>query len=261
MQIEIDKYQSRRNSGFTLIELAIVLIIISLIVAGVFTGRTLIAQARLTRIDKEIQQIQMITNTFKDRYNAYPGDMPNAEQFWGTYNATTNPNGVINGNGNFYISYFTDPTPEYSVFFQEIALAKIVNTDFAYDSIFPSVITNAYYGVGANNDQQTFYGSWGNFLWLAIPNVWPPERMAVLTPSEAKAIDVKIDDGNPSSGFFLGRNTWITDAAPPYCAQITANPTATYNNERVNPYGTESYAVQNDLTLCTIAIMFDPYTH
>ena len=73
----------KKNAGFTLVELAIVLVIIGLIVGGVLAGATLIRNAEMNAIVSEKTNFEAAINTFRLRYKAIPGDMPNATAIWG----------------------------------------------------------------------------------------------------------------------------------------------------------------------------------
>ena len=63
------------NSGFTLIELSIVLVIIGLIVGGVLVGQNLIAAATVRAQITQIEKYNQAVNTFYGKYQALPGDM------------------------------------------------------------------------------------------------------------------------------------------------------------------------------------------
>jgi len=73
------------KKGFTLIELSIVLIIISLIVAGVVGGKSLIHSAEIRNIVSEVSNIKTSLNTFNQQYNYLPGDLPDADEYWPSY--------------------------------------------------------------------------------------------------------------------------------------------------------------------------------
>jgi prepilin-type N-terminal cleavage/methylation domain-containing protein len=66
------------QSGFTLLELSIVLVIIGLIVGGVMVGQTLIRQAGMQSILKEKAQYFTAVQTFKMKYSGLPGDFVRA---------------------------------------------------------------------------------------------------------------------------------------------------------------------------------------
>ena len=62
------------QSGFTLVELAIVLVIIGLLLGGVLKGFQLIEQARVKQVVKNLDMIQAAALTYLDKYDAIPGD-------------------------------------------------------------------------------------------------------------------------------------------------------------------------------------------
>ena len=63
----------RAQAGFTLVELAIVMIIIGLLIAGVLKGQALINNARVTSTVAQTKAIEAATTTFKDTYAALAG--------------------------------------------------------------------------------------------------------------------------------------------------------------------------------------------
>ena len=63
------------QQGFTLVELAIVLVIIGLIVSSVLVGQDLIKSAELRATTTQYNQFQAGVNTFLGKYNALPGDV------------------------------------------------------------------------------------------------------------------------------------------------------------------------------------------
>ena len=65
-----------RSAGFTLMELSIVLVIISLVVAGIVVGQDLI-QAGLVRAQvTQLERYSTAMNVFKEKYGFLPGDIP-----------------------------------------------------------------------------------------------------------------------------------------------------------------------------------------
>lgn len=70
----------KNKSAFTLIELSIVLVIIGLLAGGVLVGRDLIEAAKVRNQASQIEKISTAVYTFRLKYNAIPGDIPNAQQ-------------------------------------------------------------------------------------------------------------------------------------------------------------------------------------
>ena len=68
--------KKRRNSqaGFTLVEIAIVLVIIGLLIGGVLKGQAMIQNAKVKRVAKQMDEIRAAVMSFYDKYGMYPGD-------------------------------------------------------------------------------------------------------------------------------------------------------------------------------------------
>ena len=91
-----------RQRGFTLIELAIVMIIIGLLIGGVLKGQQLIENAKVTAVINEVKGFQAALNSFKNTYSAMPGDMRNADRRLAGCEIAAN--NCENGNGNGLIA-------------------------------------------------------------------------------------------------------------------------------------------------------------
>ena len=83
----------RKSAGFSLIELAIVLVIVGLLLGGILNGRTVIRSAQIQDRIKSLNEMTAAAKQFKDRYGMWPGDYSNA---------VANIAGLtcVNGNGN-----------------------------------------------------------------------------------------------------------------------------------------------------------------
>jgi prepilin-type N-terminal cleavage/methylation domain-containing protein len=96
----------RYSRGFTLVEIAIVLVIIGLLLGGILKGQELINSARVRNLAESSSGIQAAYYGFLDRYRRVPGDMAQAEATTaiGTaVNAGGNGNGRLDAvGGNFY---------------------------------------------------------------------------------------------------------------------------------------------------------------
>ena len=86
----------RGEKGFTLVELAIVLVIIGIIIAGIIKGQEMINNAKIKRAYSAQKEIAAAIYTYYDRYGKYPGDDNTATTRWvGTYNGDAD--GLIEG--------------------------------------------------------------------------------------------------------------------------------------------------------------------
>lgn len=107
---------ANKITGFTLIELSIVLVIIGLMVGGIVGGKALIHQAELQSVVRDFNTFQTAVYGFQSQYEFLPGDLPDATAYWGAadgndgrgndcYNATSANGSTCNGNGNGMIHH------------------------------------------------------------------------------------------------------------------------------------------------------------
>ena len=113
--------------AFTLMELAIVLIVIGLLTGGIVAGNEIYHNTKLTSIMSDAEKFRSQMKNFKDKYDYYPGDFPNATTLWGAMTSpaacdtagtastgrfSTTPVALTcDGRGNGTIGmYFTDST-------------------------------------------------------------------------------------------------------------------------------------------------------
>lgn len=67
--------QQNKQKGFTLVELAIVLVIVGLLIGGILKGQQLMENASVTATVSQIKAIEAATTSFLDSYGALPGDL------------------------------------------------------------------------------------------------------------------------------------------------------------------------------------------
>lgn len=67
-------HNSSKQRGFTLVEIAIVLVIVGLVLGGVLKGQEMIRGAKVKNVNNDAQNIISAVSTYKDRYNVMPGD-------------------------------------------------------------------------------------------------------------------------------------------------------------------------------------------
>lgn len=87
----------KKSAGFTLIEIAIVLVIIGLLLGGVLKGQEMMTNAKIKRTSNDFNGVAAAIYSYLDRYAAMPGDDPNAAARWGAGTVAGNGDGVIAG--------------------------------------------------------------------------------------------------------------------------------------------------------------------
>jgi len=239
--------KTTKKQGFTLVEMSIVIIIIGLLIAGVAAGTSLIEQARLNSVIVDFRNNQVAYYTFVSKYNAVPGDMPNASQFWPNTCTTDNDPLYCNGDGNGLILGFGPGGGEERLAWKHLSLAGFASQGFALipddgftnfsQSFGRSKVDGAYYvyQAAAGIMAATWPDKLDQNLLLIVkgtagggPGTIP--TLGSLTPSEAFSIDNKMDDATSSGGNMIGANTGLvrsqddgTSAASPCVNAVNAN--------------------------------------
>ena len=198
--------QTRKNSGFSLVELSIVLVILGLLVGGVLVGQTLIKSAELRAQMKQIENFKTGVNTFRMRFSALPGDFSNATR---SFLPAEWPL-IVDGNGNEKIGdangAYDDLSGEITQFWMQLGAAGVIegtyNTTSNINAGFPETALGRN-GIIAIYDATIMKN---NILYIGVKSAADPgtDDSIVggdsLTPVEAAAIDEKFDDGHPYFG-------------------------------------------------------------
>ena len=209
-----------KQRGFTLVEIAIVLVIIGLLLGGVLKGQALITNAKVRNTISRLDEMKTAVFAFQDRYKALPGDMSTAAAVVG--------NGAVNctaGCDNGLIQPWRDT----SLVTNNLLAAGLYagNANNAVVNAPPTAQnapTNAWGG-------PTFVAYWNNYYNVGAA----PRANGVYTgrsiPSTAMAeIDRKIDDGTPQTGAFrsayptrtsatcVAGNAWVVNGGGSDCA-------------------------------------------
>ena len=190
----------KRQAGFTLIEIAIVLVIIGLLLGGVLKGQELITSARVRNLISTQDGIKAAYFGFLDRFRALPGDYTLA---------TTNIVGATaNGNGNGRIETGATGAPapagaeEHFLAFEHLSRAGFINGTYTYDAAGPTSATSPTnpYGVYMDIIYDGLYGAGtAGTPSPARHNIKSGAQIPVDIISE---VDRKIDDGAPNTGGF-----------------------------------------------------------
>ena len=190
-------YISRLRNSFTILEMAAVLTVISLLMAASFKGKSLLDNAKLSAIMADVKSYSSKSTQFAEQYQSLPGDLANATSFWASAN---------NGNGNGVI----DSSSEALSFWQHLQYAGLITGNFdgttsfvAFDANNPSVaggiVKSSYNGGIYSINNNASYGLTIRLSGLSSSNY----TTAILTPEAAYNLDKKYDDGNPNSGMIV----------------------------------------------------------
>ncbi len=203
-----------KKQGFTLIELAIVLVIVGLIVAAVLAGQSIIASSRVQAVLSQVKDYKTQVEIFEDKYAYLPGDMVNAEDMWPDADYATD-----NGDGDGAINPANIQAaniPEDLLAWEHLYLAKLIpdvmtgdGTDYIVGTTIPAVAFKpGGYRIASNVSENSSEGVANTLrLDLAVPN-GNNFGVALLVPKVAEALDVKADDGLPQTGMVWGSDTY-----------------------------------------------------
>lgn len=246
------------QSGFTLVELAIVIAIIGLVAGGVIGGQSLIRSSKVNKVLVDAHQYIDAKIQFRSQYGYLPGDFPSATRVWGKADGSANldtqcspvgtasPDGMrtCNGNGDGVISgQATGGTGELFENFrawQHLGAAKLITGNYtgintggtasgstAGTNVPVGPLDNTAYFMwswsNSISDDGTFYaGNYNNTVTFgANAAAWPDA--GALTPTEAAGLDTKADDGLPGMGGIRAIYASRTN-----CTSTTSSLTAKY---------------------------------
>jgi prepilin-type N-terminal cleavage/methylation domain-containing protein len=182
------------QSGFTLVEIAIVLVIIGLLLGGVLKGQEMIENAKVKSLINDFNAIKTAYYTYQDRYRRLPGDdgplatLTARGGLWAAVTQAGDTNGILNATApNTF-----NGTAENGALFSHLRAAGLLTGNPA-DTGADALPRNAFGGrIGITQE--------GNTLGYSV-NELPVLLCASMIPGKAAAaIDRQLDDGVPNSG-------------------------------------------------------------
>jgi len=190
------------QAGFTLVEIAIVLVIIGLLLGGILKGQEMITQAKIKNVINDMTGVAAAMYGYQDRYRALPGDDPNAGTRWNGTATSGDGNGVIIGT---YTAAITSAAgalpitgPESVLFWHHLRLAGFVSGSGA---------SQPFNAVSGMMGVQTSTGNAATLTTgvLASPGPTNPITSLILCSANlpdkiAVSVDAQTDDGNGQTG-------------------------------------------------------------
>ena len=184
---------NKSQAGFTLVEIAIVLVIIGLLLGGILKGQELINSAKVKNLANDFRVIPTYIYAYQDKFKALPGDDAQVTAHITGATLATTPaasqgNGVINGNWNSATN-----TDESFLFWQHVRLANLAAgpTDPADPTYIPTNAVGGKLGISsAGAAQLQISGMTGTYQVCS----------AGILGKFAKQLDIQMDDGNTATG-------------------------------------------------------------
>lgn len=214
MRYDVTLCRTRHAGGFTLIEIAIVIIIIGLILGGVLKGQELIRTARTHNVADQGSAIKAAILGFTDRFQELPGDYKKASD------TIPGIGSEQNGDGNGRVGYDDSKEPgkpdeanrrkEAGLVWLHLAKSGFVSGEFdgkplelndetSWNCRAETCLINAFKGplMFLYDNEQTGI-SWASDM-LKSNQLWSGKNLPVEVLAE---LDRKLDDGKPSTGNF-----------------------------------------------------------
>lgn len=186
------------QKGFTLVEIAIVLVIIGLLLGGILKGQEMIIQAKIKNAITDFSGISAAYFGYQDRYRATPGDDPQAGRW----------TGATAGDGNRIMTGLYAPaaaTDESALWWDHLRRSGFVsgsgvsNPNNAFAGLLGVQTGDGTGTTGASptNPGATLTGGTTGFTALIMCSTNLPDKVAI-------ALDVQMDDSVLSTGFVRG---------------------------------------------------------
>lgn len=225
--------RDKRESGLSIIELAITISIIGLLLAAVVGGAGLVKAAKLNRVISELTTLESGVREFRETYKFWPGDMPAASRYWPDICAAL-PAGDCDGDGDNNIEFTeksTAPSTSGRPYEDLAAFVHLAAADLVKGSFTGQPLVDARYSLGQTDAADVNLPSSDAFprAGFMVHNEYDPasggriyksKGLTVragsiidinaslrgmpyggfITAEQAYGIDKKADDGKPAAG-------------------------------------------------------------
>lgn len=195
-----------KQTGFTLVEIAIVLVIIGLLLGGVLKGQEMIFGAKIKNAVSDLNSVTSASNSYTDRYRRLAGDDGPIATLtarggpWGTAGITAGGNNSVLGAAGTN-PFGAGAGTENVAFWQHLRAAGLITGNAGTVGV-PALPTNAFSGLTGV--------TLANANWIVPGNVI---CMSKVPGKAAAAIDAMVDDGVTDTGTFTANGVNAAAAA------------------------------------------------
>jgi prepilin-type N-terminal cleavage/methylation domain-containing protein len=187
----------KRQHGFTLVEIAIVLVIIGLLLGGILKGQELITNAKVKNAVNTFNGTSAAIYAYQDRYKYLPGDDPTATTRW-TGSRNGNGDGVIGGNWNS-----GNVNDESRRLWQDLRFAGMI-TGSATPANQGTLRPTTSFGGAEGVQTLAYYAGMSAGVNICVQTVGG---------SFAALVDTQLDDGYAASGTMRGNSSNTANVA------------------------------------------------
>lgn len=182
---------TRGQTGFTQIEIAIVMAILALLLGGILKAQEMVTQARIKNVVADFPRMSAAYHAYEDRYHALPGDDPRAAVRWSGA-ISGNGDGVVSGKYNSMIAI-----DESRLWWDDLRRAGLVSGSGTRQPF------NAVAGmVGVQTGNAAGGTALGGFGGLIVCTAGLPDKVAI-------AVDTQLDDGHLATGSVRGQKQGV----------------------------------------------------
>ncbi len=179
----------KKQKGFTLIEIAIVLLIIGLLLGGILKGQSMINSARVRAMANDLTGIEAAWISFQDRYRSLPGDYSRA--------STHIAQNAADGDANARV----DSVAEAGAVWQHLASAGFISGNYDGAPVPALTDSSCVEATCPSNPYNGFYKIGNSSNALGQATVSHELTTGGNIPVEVMyELDLKIDDGVPGTG-------------------------------------------------------------
>lgn len=193
------------SRGFTVVELAVVLVVLGAILVGVLKLEQVYRNYKIRQVVNQYRELTVAVKVYRDRYGYWPGDDPKANvhvgvaaDHVGTADERIESTDAPNWKEEFYLA------------FEHLSRAGLIGGSYnGLSNYIKSPFNNAVFFITNNIN--------------SISTKRTHIRFSEVSSDVAQAIDTTLDDGNPATGMVQGYTAGMVGA------NYILTPMASYN--------------------------------